>query len=57
VSEVYVAPSGHFGPHYRYVVIVDGKVYDEFVSYGWITQSQMFDVAAGYKEGLEGFSH
>lgn len=36
-----------------YQVWVDGKVYDTLFTRKWITQSQMDDIAAGYREYLE----
>lgn len=50
MPQVYVSPMGHYGSTYFYVVMVDGKQYDEFSSEGWITHSQMIDVARGYQE-------
>lgn len=38
---------------YYYVVMVDGKQYDKFVSTKPLTLSEQIDIAAGYKEGLD----
>lgn len=41
------------GGIYYYIVMVDGKKYDEFVSSRHLTWSEQTDVAAGYREYLE----
>lgn len=51
--DVYVSPLGNLGETYFYIVNVDGVNYDEFKSKGWLTASQMRDVAIGYAEALE----
>lgn len=49
VMDVYVTEI-----HPVYQVWVDGKVYDEFKVIGPpLTWAQQYDVAAGYREGLE----
>jgi hypothetical protein len=51
--DVHLTEANLFG-EYLYQVWVDGEVYDKFFSKTPLTNSQMIDVAAGYREGLEG---
>ena len=54
--DVYVSPDWHYAGDYHYVVFVDGEKYDEFTSrrpWGWLTQSQMYDIANGYQEAID----
>lgn len=45
----------NLGPCYLYRVMVDYRPYDEFVSDKSLTWSQQDDVAAGYREALDGY--
>lgn len=47
----------HYPGHHRYVVLIDDKHYDEFVSRKALRRDDMRDIAAGYKEALEGYEH
>jgi len=51
--DVQIAPEWSYAGMHYYSVWVDGVKYDEFTSRGWLTASQLYDVAQGYKEGLE----
>lgn len=56
LRDVYVAEAGGAGIN-RYVVMVDGKVYDELISStGPLTSAQQGDVAAGYRDALTGYT-
>lgn len=52
---VYLIPGIRYGKkHNEYIVYVDNKIYDRFVSTRWLTFSEMDDVASYYLEGLTG---
>lgn len=50
--EVYVADHAGGGINY-YVVMVDGKPYNDFFSTKRLTWTEQWDVAQGYKEALD----
>lgn len=50
--DVTVTATNLFG-QWLYRVWVDGVLYDKMFSNKRITDSQMYDVAQGYREGLE----
>lgn len=52
-NDVYVADHAGGGINY-YVVMVNGKPYDEMTSRKRLTWSEQWDIAAGYKEALDG---
>ena len=49
---VWVMPMSHYPGSHEYNVLVDGEVYDKFVSKKKLRRDDMRDIAAGYKEGL-----
>lgn len=50
--DVTVHETSIFGDHI-YRVFVDGALYEFFISKKPLTASEQYDVAQGYKEGLE----
>jgi len=54
--DCYVSPEWSYAGRHHYAVWVDGVRYDEFTSKGWLTGSQMHDVAAGYAEALDTYT-
>ena len=54
--DVYVREVGKIGGGRRaYMVEVDGKILDQFTATGpYLTWSQMDDIAAGYREAING---
>lgn len=50
--DVTVHETSIFGDHI-YRVFVDGALYEYFLSKEKLTASEQYDVAAGYREGLE----
>lgn len=55
--DVYLSESKMHGPRrWVYQVWVDGKIVDTFTSTRWLTHAEQVDVAAGYREGLDGYT-
>lgn len=52
-NDVYVADHAGGGINY-YVVMVNGQPYDDMTSSKRLTWTQQWDIAAGYKEALDG---
>ena len=52
MNDVYVADHAGGGIN-LYIVMVNGKSYDQLISSKRLTWSEQWDIAAGYKEALD----